>query len=119
MCYREENNLNSEKMVDLSCLILHLFVNVCFSDDLSKLQYTLWCIKESMRLYPPVYEVYRELTDDVKVGEYTIPKGSTTEMPSQSCVQFYKFPVEISWVIISIIGVHYNPEIWENPEVIY
>ena len=46
------------------------------SEDLSQLQYTLWCIKEALRLYPPVFNVFRELTEDVQLGEYLIPKGT-------------------------------------------
>ncbi|KAL5509302.1 hypothetical protein EMCRGX_G004644 [Ephydatia muelleri] len=33
--------------------------------DLPKLQYTHWCIKEAMRLYPPVFQVFRDLGEDM------------------------------------------------------
>ena len=48
-----------------------------FSDDLPKLQYTQCCIKESMRLRPPVHNVFRQLAEDTYIGNYYIPKGLT------------------------------------------
>ena len=48
---------------------------IIFSEDLSKLQYLTWCIKESMRRYPPVFMVYRRITQDVEIDGYVIPKG--------------------------------------------
>ena len=45
------------------------------SDDLSQLKYTHWCIKEAMRLYPPVSNVFRRLTEDIDVEDYILPKG--------------------------------------------
>ncbi|KAL0901439.1 hypothetical protein ABMA27_006696 [Loxostege sticticalis] len=44
-------------------------------EDLTKLRYLECCIKESLRLYPPVPFISRTLTEDVRLGEYTIPKG--------------------------------------------
>ena len=66
-------------------------------DDLKNLKYTQWCIKEAMRLYPPVPEIYRKVSEDVKLDDYTIPKGT------QFSIQIY--------------ALHHNPEFWENPEV--
>ncbi len=65
-------------------------------DDLKELKYTQWCIKEAMRLYPPVPEVYRKVSEDVKLDDYLIPKGT------QFSIQIY--------------AVHHNPEVWEDPE---
>uniref|UniRef100_UPI003B75B36C cytochrome P450 4C1-like n=1 Tax=Ostrinia nubilalis TaxID=29057 RepID=UPI003B75B36C len=45
-------------------------------EDLTKLRYLECCIKESMRLYPPVPFISRTLTENVKLGEYIIPKGT-------------------------------------------
>lgn len=44
--------------------------------DLPQLTYTNWVIKESMRLYPPVTEISREVTQDCEIGGYFIPKGT-------------------------------------------
>lgn len=49
--------------------------------DLSNLNYTKWVIEEAMRLYPPVWTIFREPTEDVEVGGYTIPEGSVVSMP--------------------------------------
>ncbi|MGZ3419451.1 MAG: cytochrome P450 [Polyangiales bacterium] len=40
------------------------------------LPYTEQVIKESMRLYPPVYLLARRNAEDVEIGGYTIPSGS-------------------------------------------
>ena len=36
-------------------------------NDLKDLKYTQWCIKEAMRLYPPVVEFYRILSKDIEL----------------------------------------------------
>ena len=44
-------------------------------EDLPRLRYCDWVIKESMRLYPPAYAVGREAVRDCEVGGYRIPEG--------------------------------------------
>lgn len=44
--------------------------------DLDALPYTEQVIKESMRLYPPVYMVARQATEDTEIGGHRVPKGS-------------------------------------------
>lgn len=44
-------------------------------EDLSRLRYCEWVVKESMRLYPPAYAVGREAVRDCEVGGYRIPAG--------------------------------------------
>ena len=44
-------------------------------DDLKELKYTQWCIKEAMRLYPPVFHVSRETSEPIKLDGHEIPKG--------------------------------------------
>ena len=65
-------------------------------DDLKELKYTQWCIKEAMRLYPPVFFILRQLSSDTELDGHLIPKG----MP----------------IIISINIIHRHPDIWEKPE---
>eukprot|EP00731_Ephydatia_muelleri_P013286 Em0007g596a len=42
--------------------------------DLPKLQYTHWCIKEAMRLYPPVQHIYRNANEDILLQGYLVPR---------------------------------------------
>ncbi|CAH1263497.1 CYP4F22 [Branchiostoma lanceolatum] len=66
-------------------------------DDLSSLRYITICIKESLRMYPPVAKVLRELKEPMTFYDgKTLPQGST--------------------VFISISNLHYNPHVWENPK---
>uniref|UniRef100_A0A3Q7NJY7 Cytochrome P450 4F6-like n=2 Tax=Callorhinus ursinus TaxID=34884 RepID=A0A3Q7NJY7_CALUR len=67
-------------------------------DDLAQLPFLTMCIKESLRLHPPVTVIARRCTHDVGLPDgRIIPKGSI-------CV-------------ISIFGIHHNPSIWPDPEV--
>uniref|UniRef100_A0A8D0GUL2 Cytochrome P450 family 4 subfamily B member 1 n=1 Tax=Sphenodon punctatus TaxID=8508 RepID=A0A8D0GUL2_SPHPU len=67
-------------------------------DDLSRMTYTTMCINESMRLYPPVPGVSRQLSKPI-----TFPDGRT--LP------------EGSLVVVSLYLIHRNPSMWENPSV--
>jgi cytochrome P450 len=49
-------------------------------DDLPRLSYANWVIKETMRLYPTVTNVGREAIEDCEIGDYRIPKGTTLIM---------------------------------------
>ncbi|KAL8178729.1 UNVERIFIED_CONTAM: Cytochrome P450 4B1 [Gekko kuhli] len=67
-------------------------------DDLSKMTYCTMCIKESLRLYPPVPGVSRQLSKPI-----TFFDGRTLR--------------EGSWVVVSFHLMHKNPSIWKDPEV--
>jgi cytochrome P450 len=48
--------------------------------DIPKLDYTEKVFTESIRLYPPAWAVGGQAIHDRKIGEYTIPGGSTVLM---------------------------------------
>ncbi|XP_044729743.1 cytochrome P450 4c21-like [Chrysoperla carnea] len=64
-------------------------------DDLPKLKYMEMVIKESMRRYSTVPFIGRKAYQDIKIGNYTIPKGIT--------------------IGIIIMAAHLNENHWENP----
>jgi cytochrome P450 len=49
--------------------------------DLPELDYTEQVVDEAMRLYPPVWTFFREPTEDIEIGGYTIPEGSVVSLP--------------------------------------
>nr|CAD7200274.1 unnamed protein product [Timema douglasi] len=65
-------------------------------EDLNNLKYTEQVIKESLRLYPAVPFVPRNTTEDIKITNYTIPKGCD--------------------VLFGIYSLHRNPNIYPNPD---
>ena len=64
-------------------------------DDLKELKYTQWCIKEAMRLYPPVFFVFRRSDGELVLDGHKIPKDVL--------------------VGLSIRQIHRHPDTWENP----
>ncbi|XP_039723622.1 cytochrome P450 4F6-like isoform X2 [Pteropus medius] len=68
-------------------------------DDLTKLPFLTMCIKESLRLHPPVTVISRCCTQDILLPDgRVVPKGNV-------CA-------------ISIFGIHHNPSVWLDPEVL-
>ncbi|KAK2844849.1 hypothetical protein Q5P01_011508 [Channa striata] len=67
-------------------------------EDLSKIPYTTMCIKESLRLYPPVPGISRRISKPMTFFDgRTLPAGAR--------------------VGTSVYGVHRNATVWEKPDV--
>ena len=49
--------------------------------DSRRLSYTTNVLNEAMRLYPPVYTLFREAAVDVEIGGYRLPAGSGLMLP--------------------------------------
>jgi len=64
--------------------------------DARELTYLDRVLQETMRLYPPVYVMFREPVVDVKLGGYRVPEGSAIMLPQ--------------W------AVHRSPRWWTEPE---
>ncbi|XP_046429413.1 cytochrome P450 4C1-like isoform X2 [Neodiprion fabricii] len=64
-------------------------------DALVKMTYTERVIKETMRLFPGAPIIGRETTDDLKLGQLTVPKGTS--------------------VMLNIFGVHRSEKYWPDP----
>ncbi|XP_071640967.1 cytochrome P450 4c21-like isoform X3 [Temnothorax longispinosus] len=64
-------------------------------DDLQHMHYLDRVIKETMRIFPPVPLIGREVTEDLKLGGVTLPKGTN--------------------IVIGIIKIHRNKKYWPNP----
>ncbi|XP_058699231.1 cytochrome P450 4B1-like [Poecile atricapillus] len=67
-------------------------------EDLGKMTYTTMCIKESLRLFPPVPAVSRQLSKPI-----TFPDGRSLPAGCQAGV--------------NIFAIHRNRDVWEDPEV--
>lgn len=69
-----------------------------FQDTL-EMKYLERCMMETLRMFPPVPIIARQLTEDVKLasGDYTVPAGAT--------------------VTVATYKLHRNPSIYPNPDI--
>ncbi|XP_036616191.1 cytochrome P450 4F22 [Trichosurus vulpecula] len=67
-------------------------------DDLAQMPFITMCIKESLRIFPPVTLISRRCTEDIKLPDgRVIPKGIIC--------------------LVSIYGTHHNPSVWPDSKV--
>lgn len=64
--------------------------------DVSELSYVERVIDEAMRLYPPVYTMFREATEPVVLGGYRIPEGAA--------------------IMVSQWAMHRSERYWDDPD---
>jgi cytochrome P450 len=64
--------------------------------DLPNMPYTEMVVREVMRLYPPAPGVAREPIEDVRIGNFTVPKGSL--------------------ITVNTYALHRDPRFFEDPE---
>ena len=68
----------------------------CTLEDLSHLTYLDCCVKESIRRHPSVPLIRRAVSEDVQLGKYMVPAGTT--------------------IAIQIYALHHNEEHFPDPE---
>ncbi|XP_037269506.2 cytochrome P450 4V2 [Rhipicephalus microplus] len=66
-------------------------------EDIKQMKYLECVVKESLRLYPPVPLIARNVDEDMNVGEYTVPRGSVA--------------------VAAIYFLQRHPRYHENPDV--
>lgn len=71
----------------------------CTFQDTLEMKYLERCLMETLRMYPPVPLIARELQEDLKLASnnYVIPKGAT--------------------ITVTTIKLHRNPLVYKNPNV--
>ena len=65
-------------------------------EHIMQLAYTKSIVEETLRLYPPAYNLPRQLVKDMEMEGYRLKRGSI--------------------VLTSIFALHRNPDYWPNPE---
>jgi cytochrome P450 len=75
------------------------------ASDLPKLQYTDKVIRETLRLYPPAWRIFRRTEEQLQVGEYILPAGSNivlSQWVTQRDPRWFSEPTR------------FNPERWNE-----
>ena len=95
--YREKvlenaRNAYSSSSIDIDRIIENIPSNQKLNNDLL---HTERCLKESLRKYSVVPTVVRVASEDVKLKEHFIPKGTS--------------------IMVCMQGVHHNEKYWPNP----
>ncbi|KAL7292865.1 hypothetical protein TKK_0013539 [Trichogramma kaykai] len=64
--------------------------------DIQDMTYLEWCVKEALRLYPPVSTMTRTITEDLQLKDFLVPAGTE--------------------VIFHLYDTHRDPNFWEDPD---
>lgn len=72
----------------------HCCTNHPTAEVLNQLKIVGMVLNESLRLYPPAIAVFREASNEMKLGNILIPRGTTLFLP--------------------ILALHVNPDYWGN-----
>jgi cytochrome P450 len=75
-----QNNSEEHKLHEEVDSILGHDLSPPTAADIPRLEYTRKVLAESLRLYPPAWALGRQAIQECKIGEYTIPIGSTVLM---------------------------------------
>jgi cytochrome P450 len=76
--------------------------------DLPRLRFLDAVVRETLRLYPPVYVMGREVLQPIELGGYELPKGAQlfiSQWAVHRDARYYRDPLE------------FNPERWLEPEI--
>ncbi len=76
--------------------------------DVPRLEYANWVVKESMRLYPPVWTIGREALTDVEIEGYTLPKKAQVLLGQWVVHRDQRFFAD---------PLKFRPERWGEPQM--
>lgn len=74
-----ENNLQELVRQELDS-VFQTADQPCTKEEVGRLKYLDCCMKETMRLHPPIPVIQRTLSETIELGGYTVPAGTSVEI---------------------------------------